>query len=133
VTLDPREPLARFLFNKSDFSRPTQSVRPRAFMPSAIGETSVFRVQSLSEAKIWEIGLTVVAPGRTASLKGRAELRVEVPQSEGLQVTPVEAPERHAVIVGWPDEKDRRMIIAQVLAAESGLSLWENERERSAP
>jgi len=39
----------------------------------------------------------------------------------GLEVHPDNKPKRHAAIVGWPEEKDRRMDLAQKIAAAAEL------------
>ncbi len=88
-------------------------------MPNNNGRTSVCRISGITNVEIWEIGLEV-ARMRGKPLLGRADIRVFNILSKALVVAPTDPPPiRHADIVGWPEDKDQRISIAQELAAEA--------------
>ena len=88
-------------------------------MPNNSGKTSVCRISGITDVQIWEIGLEV-ARMRGKSLLGRADIRVFNILSKSLVVVPTDPPPiRHADIVGWPEDKDQRISIAQELAADA--------------
>jgi len=57
----PEDPLARFIYSASHFSRGNQRVKHNAFMPGADGKTSVFQTKGLDEPATWGIGKAVGA------------------------------------------------------------------------
>ena len=117
------EPLSRFLFSKTRYSREKMRVRHSAFMPEPRSlETSVFRTTGLRPEQVWAIGSSVAQPVGH-KLHGRAEVLAHVPRRLGLDVRPDNQPERHAAIVGWPAEKDGQQLLAIQLAAEAVLFL----------
>ncbi|MGH9891757.1 MAG: hypothetical protein ACREA0_07210, partial [bacterium] len=106
------------------YRREAWRVTERAFLPHGDGTTSVFRVNGLTEAQIWEMADEHVAgaPGGRRVL-GTGTLVARAVTDVGLLVEPDDDPPRHAAIVGWPDEKDDRKSRAQKLAAVAHLSL----------
>jgi len=84
------------------------------------GETSVFRIDGLRTAAIWEIGAGIRRDSKR-TLHARADLTTRSVVEAELLVEPRRPPERHAVIIGWPDDKDARMSRAQMLAAACRL------------
>lgn len=85
-------------------------------------ETSVFRTFERAEPEVWDLGVTHVASARGKPLLARTDIFVTfVRIHPPLDVTPAEPPRRHAVIVGWPDEKDARMLLQQLLAEDAHL------------
>jgi len=112
------EYLSRFIVDRNHF-RANHTIKHQAFMPNNNGKTSVCRISGISDGEILEIGLEV-ARIRGKPLFGRADIRVFNVLSKSLVVVPTNPPPiRHADIVGWPENKDHRISIAQELAAEA--------------
>jgi hypothetical protein len=86
-------------------------------------ETSVFRIRGLTADQIWDLGRRLVAAPRDKTLRARADLIARAILDVGLVIHPDNVPERHAVIRGWPEEKERRMMLAVELAEASQLHL----------
>jgi hypothetical protein len=126
----PDEVVARYLTQSNHFTASTGRVSMRAFLPEGqpnAYETSVFRVQELTETQIWNTGDEYVAIPRGKPVYARAELAVKTITNMRLRVISAEPPPRHAVIVNWPAAKDERMSLAQLLAADATLRLRERE------
>ena len=116
-----QEVLTRFIFSSKHFS--SVRVKPDAFLPpSDTLETSVFRTVGMDVPGIRAQG-EMVGGAAARSLKAWADLLAGAVFDAGLDVRPDNIPERHASIVGWPDAKDRRISLAQQLAAHARLSL----------
>lgn len=96
-------------------------MKPRAFLPLD-GETSVFRTQDVSEPEIWQLAVVHVEPTRGRCL-ARGDLTAALVYGVGLEVMPDDEIERHAVINGWPAEKDEQLTLAQELAASATLAV----------
>jgi len=96
------EDLARFLTQKNHFSREKHLVKPAAFIPTADGETSVFRHGSEPRDALWQIGRDQIE-ARGRQLIGAGIVRARHATDAGLGVDPDEPPPRHAVVRGWPD------------------------------
>lgn len=111
------------MFSRSHF-RPRQGrVKPDAFLPSrdTLG-TSVFRTVGLDRRDIRRIGDMVGGPsGRT--LKAWGNVLAGLVFDVGLDVRPDNVPERHAAIIGWPEQKDEQISLAQRLAEAATLHL----------
>ena len=114
------EPLARFIFSSEHFAETKGLVKPKAFLPDGRGETSVFRVISLSSSEIWNIGNGI----RAEHAKACARIATRAVRHAGLQVdaAPEDHP-RHAVIVGWPSEKHRKLMVALLLSNAATLQV----------
>ena len=95
------ESLARFLTSSRQFN--STAVKPSAFIPDANYETSVFRHSSEPRDPLWTIG---VVAANTRNLHGAGIIRAAVVRLAELKVEAVEPPDKHAVIVGWPRNKD---------------------------
>lgn len=120
TTIDPTENLSRFILHKDYIRASDNTVKPAAFMPNPKnGETSVFRTSGIEANEIWDIGDREVASKHDKSLLGRADILTINVIKKGLKVIPTETPERHANLVGWPEEKSEQKQIALELAAES--------------
>lgn len=116
----PDELLSRFLFSDQHFAETKGLVKAKAFLPDVRGETSVFRVSALGEGEIWRIGNSI----REEPAKARGDLVTEVVQRNGLRVDPAtDEHERHAVIIGWPDEKYQRLAVAAQLSSQTTLRM----------
>jgi hypothetical protein len=115
------EYLSRFIVDRNYF-RANQTIKHQAFMPNSAGKTSVCRISGITDNQIWEIAIEV-ARMRVKPLFGRADIRVFNVLSKSLLVVPTDPPPiRHADIVGWPEDKPKRISIAQELAAETHLT-----------
>lgn len=109
------EQLARFLFDRKEI-RSDGSLHWRAFLPNRDGETSVSRVDGCKEGKILAMGFDV-ARARGQALIGRGEVLASSVYALSLQVrADNDLASRHADIIGWPDEKDRKQAVAIDLA-----------------
>lgn len=117
------EVLSRFIFSDSHFRRGPRVIKPGAFLPSPESlETSVFRGAGLTHSEIRAAGDAAGEPrGRTLKAWGDVLARVVV--EIGLSVRPDNVPERHAVIIGWPEQKDEQLSLSQQLAEAATLRL----------
>lgn len=125
VNVDPAEPLARFILNKSDY-RADGTVRHCIFLPSPkTGQTSVFRIFGLSENAVWQMGDNEVAQKRKPplSLIGRADIFVREVLNTGLSIDADDIPPHHANITNWPMEQSAQRLIAMELAENAQLHL----------
>lgn len=112
------EQLARFLFDKKEI-RSDGSLHWRALLPNRDGETSVSRISGCSEGEILVMGFDV-AKVRGQVLIGRGELLAASAYDLSLQVrSDQDSASRHADIIGWPEEKDRKQAIAIDLAEKA--------------
>ena len=117
------ETLSRFIFSRSHFSPVGNRVKPHALLPHKDTlETSVFRTAGLERAEIRRIGDMAGAP-KGHTLKAWGDIFAGAVFDVGLDVRPDNVPERHAAIVGWPEEKDRQISLAQQLAAAATLNI----------
>ncbi len=122
----PAELLAKFIVSSSHFSRSYRRVKPAAFIPPSGKGSSVFRISELALGEVRSIGQAVAAqrqPPRT--LYGHGQLQSEAVAAVGLKVMAEEPPPRHADILGWPEEKDLQLELAQSLAGVSNLVLYD--------
>ena len=121
------ESLARYLTHQNHYSSLNNSVKPAAFQPSSNHlRLSVFRIDGLIPEKVWEIGQVDVINAMSSpknNLRGFADIKASAVYKTHLDVDPDNNPPRHADIVGWPQEKSERKLIAQELAAKATLRL----------
>ena len=116
------EPLTRFIFSSDHFAATKGVVKARAFLPDKSGETSVFRIEALSNEEIWRIGNGI----RPEQAKARGDIAANAVYGTGLSIHPATADHpRHAVIVGWPAEKDKKLMLATLLSQYAVLRLAE--------
>lgn len=83
----------------------------------------MFRISSLSDNEIWEIGDSEVSQKRGSPLLGRADISAFHVFDKKLKVIPDNNPPLHANIVGWPEEKSKQKLIAMELAESAQLYL----------
>ena len=114
------EQIARFIFSRSHFSIENKRIRPNVFMPTEDNETSVSRIDGLPEMDIWRMGQAVGVQSNR-NVHARGDIRVSEVNQNKLEVFRDEPPERHAVIAGWPSDRDARMDIAIEIAKRSML------------
>lgn len=124
--------VSRFLFDKSKFSSANARVKTKAFYPQPNKETdrpevSVCDSDGLGNQAIWDYG-EFLAGQRNRPLKARADLlKIAVGQEDlELEGSPLENFERHTNIVGWPEQRDACLAIAQALSAKAKLKLVGN-------
>ena len=110
------ETLTRYITQRNHIRRFNNTVRHSAFLPNREGKTSIFRTSNTTNEAIWDIGNRYVVPSRGPIL-GRADLTANIVIEKDLQIVPHEPPEKHANIIGWPEEKSKQMQIAMELAA----------------
>ncbi|MCZ6675520.1 MAG: hypothetical protein O7C75_21540 [Verrucomicrobia bacterium] len=113
------ELLARFVFQRRHLYQDGQP-KPAAFLPNSNNETSVSRVDSLSDQEIYIEGKECERR-RTdnPTLYGRALVGNEVVLDLNLRTVKDEPPPRHANIVGWPLEQSEKKLIALGIAEEA--------------
>ena len=118
------EVVTRYILSSSGYSVANLRVKPRALEPSPADRcTSVFRIQSLQENDIWDMGLREVIGTRPQRLHARADIPVSEILELKLTIRPHEPPLRHALIDGWANEKHTAMATAQELAARVSLKM----------
>lgn len=109
------EPLAIFVYDSEKMK--TDGAHWKAFLPSKDGERSFFRVDTLSEAEVAEIGHREAASRQDQQLRGWAEiLGLNVRHNPPLRLKAVEPPPRHGVILDWPAESQDKKKLAMALA-----------------
>ena len=126
------ESVTRFVFDRDHIrrSQPKHTAKFQVFLPRN-GETSVFRVSQLSDAEVWKLGNDHVAKLRNRTIKARADIKVQVVESVGVEqghVSLAVVPEisthlLHANIVGWPEEESAVQIIAVALADKAEVHI----------
>jgi hypothetical protein len=110
---------ATFILERNKFA--TDGIDHRQLLPSnRYGNTSVFRIDGLSEDEIAQIGHGQVAPPRgKPGILGWAELQAsDVRATAPLTIDPDEPPQRHALIQGWPLQPQDRRTLALALASK---------------
>lgn len=114
--------LCRFIFSRKHFVPSQRRVKGDAFLPTGKPprETSVSRITGLKEHVVWRIG-EAVAQTSERVLHARGDVLAKAVFSAGLEIRPDNRPKRHAAIVGWPEQKDRQMLLAQRIAAAAEL------------
>lgn len=122
--IQPGENLARFIFSKGQFSALKGLVKFGAFIPPSNSDSiSVYRISSLSDTEVWEIGQEYVEIG-DRRIKARAEFLAKYVYDIDLDVVPDTQPhELHANITPFPPSKSERQSIARRLALFSELVL----------
>ena len=124
----PGEKLARFIFFRSQFSPLNGVVKYGAFIPpSKSEEISVYRISSLSDREIWEIGREYVET-KDRRIKARADFLAARVYENNLEVIPDTQPhELHANITPFPTDRSARQNIARKLALVSELVILPTE------
>lgn len=117
------ECVSRFIFSKRHFNSQTDRVKYEVFKPPGNLRLSVYIINEISDRDIWQIRDDYVAPLRGPIL-ARADLESEAVKERALRIEPIKHPHpRHAEIVDWPPEKQKRLAIAKELADVSNLVL----------
>jgi len=119
-SIAPEEEIARYILQSGHFKANQSRVTYSAYMPAFNGQTSVYRISGLTEPKIWEIGQQMVADKRQLPLKGRADLIASDILDENLNIEPETVTHQlHANIIGWPEKKHKRILVAKKLAEKA--------------
>lgn len=123
------ETISRFLTSSGYLAKSKRIVKYGAFLPNRNGETSVYRVTGISNTDTWKIGEKYVrepiARKRgSCSLHGRGDIEaIEIIDSK-LTIKPKPTPHpRHADIIGWPESKEEKQMLATELANKAVLHL----------
>lgn len=132
------EPIARFIFSADHFTATTGRVKSAAIAPLAHRvsgrlETSVYRVDGISESNIWAICTAHVDnPSAKRLMKARASCSAGVVVAQGLAVEADGQPhQRHANVIGWPGAKNERKILQQRIVSEMTLELRPEAQHKS--
>lgn len=131
LRLDPDDKASRFICSSGQFSQ--ARVKKGAFMPETHPdtgrlETSVYVVNGLEDRAIWSLGDARVGT-ETRRVRARADFAVGCIEGTkkdgfvGFSVLRAEPPELHAVIVGWPAEKESQKALATELAGKAELHI----------
>ncbi len=123
-----QEGLSRFLFHNKDFKESSGKIQWNRLMPMRGKkfnrlETSIFRTSTLKQDKeIWELGDDFAGLQRKPP-KAIAVLQAEqIRNKQKLDVIPETSTHPlHAVIVNWPEAKDRQIEICKELKKEAKL------------
>lgn len=121
-TIAPSEDVTCFIYDRRKISFEEKRAKYNAFLPDNDGERSVFRTIFLTNEYIRFIG-DFIGGKRSKTLFARATIKVQKIINSHLIIEPQDDPEIpkrlgkwHAVIIGWPSEKEDRRAIAIDLA-----------------
>jgi hypothetical protein len=123
------ETLARFILSSRHIRHSDNTIRPDAFVPHPYNDLSVTRHREATEEELWAVGRAVASLREKQQLQGRGDVAAMAFVKQGLELhaDPVrdEAGRldnpNHAVVTGWPNEKDRQKLFALEIAAEAKL------------
>lgn len=123
--IEQTETVGRFIYQNGDCSRSTNKPKQKVFLPAkhpTLGrwETSVCRIDKASATRVWEIANTIREPLPAVA---RADIAIQAISAAQLltEAVPEEGYAEHAVIVGWPDEKEKQKAIAANLVFHATL------------
>jgi len=116
--------LARFIFQRSHFSKTQSKPKQGAFLPDpSILKISALWRDGLSEQNIWKVGDSL-GEVREKQPRARAEFDQEAVSEAKLKIEPDPKPHpRHVNLCGWPVDKAEQKSIALFLCARSTLIL----------
>lgn len=117
--VETEETLARYLYSKNNYRSSDLTVKYSAFMPPEDKRLSVFRISELTENDVWSIGVNL----RPQPLLGRADIKALYVSEIGLLIDADDIPQRHANIIGWPEEASAIKLKAVELAEKACLCL----------
>jgi hypothetical protein len=121
-TFLPSDRFSRFIHQKGDYSVDNNKVKANAFNPPRTSSRlSIFLTESLTEKEIWTIAENCVDDPPNKVTKARGDLKESVVTSAGLTIDFDDNPPRHANILGWPQEKSERMLLAKKISDPSVL------------
>src|SRR5258708_110575 len=112
--------LARFIFQRSHFSKSSAKPKAGAFLP-APSKTSALWRDGLPEMDIWNIG-DFLGKARGKQPVARADFDSKAVSEAKLEIEPDPKPHpRHVNLSKWPTDKDAQKSTALVLCARSTL------------
>jgi hypothetical protein len=117
--------LGRYLPEESYFSKTKNAVKPKAFIPFPHLKLSTCCIDNLDSQQIWALGREVIKAMNKPNLYGVGKIATSVIREEKLTIL-IEGNEKitaHRNICGWPDDKSKQHLIADVLAAQAELIL----------
>lgn len=126
-SVEPHEPITRFIHSSEHFAAQTGRVKPAALLPALNRatqrlESSVYRASGASSEELWAICAEHV--DITRRMKARGTTAAEHFLAAGLQFDPDGKPHpRHANVIEWPLPKHEQKILAQKIAATMVLEL----------
>lgn len=118
--------LGRFLTSSGHFAKTLGKVKHGAFMPNPDGELSVFDLTGKKEKERFSIAKAYIFPNlpNGRSIYGYAENIAQDFKNVKLEVNKFEPPPNHYNVENWPESKDEQMFIAQELAENASLKLF---------
>ena len=123
MTSDAASLFTKFILEKRHYRPSDNTAKHTAFMPDKNDETSVFKINDIPEATIWDIGDSEVAVNRKPIL-ARADINQKVITEAGLIAKPEPSTHYlHHIIVGWPDDRLERQKKATQLASNAQFYL----------
>ena len=112
--------LARFIFQKSQFSKSAAKPKPGAFLPAPSKTSAIWR-DELPELDIWNIG-DFLGKARGKQPVARADFDSKAVSEAELEIESDPKPHpRHVNLSKWPIDKDTQKSIALLLCARSTL------------
>jgi len=121
----PEEPVSRFILDKDQFRQERGFIYPAAFLPSKkTANTSVYRVESLPETRIWQLAEKFVTALRADKKRvlARADIKAKTAFHQDLAIQPDRLPHpRHANIINWPTDRSAQKAKALELAKNAKL------------
>jgi hypothetical protein len=116
------ETVTRYLFTEKHYAKTTGREKYPAFLPKD-GKTSIFRIVSLANEQIWNIG-NYVAKESSRTLRARGDLVASDVFNESLGIeSDTKGHRLHANIVGWPSHQAKIKLLAIKLADKAQLYL----------
>jgi len=126
ATVEESECITRYIFEKKRYSKVNKRVKYKAFIPPPNGQMSIYRIDELEDATIWELAREYVEPQYGKRALARADTSAEKVFAESLSIVPnVDPHPRHAEMTGWPSNEDAKQMIAVTLADDAKLILNE--------
>jgi hypothetical protein len=117
-----RTKLARFVFDPEHIKAKTNRLKPKAFKPElydGLYQWSTCQRDCVSDVQIWHLGNTCRP---TETLQARADFTTDVLPSPlfGCEAPVVDAKvdfQEHALVVGWPTDREAQLKLQAQLAA----------------
>lgn len=120
--VSPLETVTRYIFTERHYAKTTGRVKYPAFLPKG-GQTSVFRIVSLTSEQIWNLGGYVAKESRR-TLRAKGDLVASDVFDEGLEIeSDTRKHPLHANIIGWPSLRAKIKLLAIKLADKAQLHL----------
>ena len=119
MSIDGKEKLSRFVLDPKHVYADGKTVKHRAFRPAKGKPLSVFRISTIDNDKIWQIGENIVAKPRGGSLYGRADFFSQDIYDLGHNIEPEKS--THFLHANIPLEnwEDDMALLANALALRS--------------